>query len=124
MKAVLWGLVLTALTYGAGYYRGYTSGVVDDNEQKLQRMFDESEAVIGEMRDLSADARAVLAEARKTEQARNTEGEQRREKIIEGMRDDSCAGALAPAAVTDGLLRKSQSANAADSRADTGKPHK
>lgn len=122
MKAVLWGLVLTALTYGAGYYRGYTSGVVDDNEQKLQRMFDESEAVIGEMRDLSADARAVLAEARKTEQARNTEGEQRREKIIEGMRDDSCAGALAPAAVADGLLRKSQSANAVDSRAATGKP--
>lgn len=61
----LWFLVLTAITYGSGYYRGYTSGVADDNEQKLQRMFDESEAVIGEMRDLSADARAVLAEAKK-----------------------------------------------------------
>ncbi|QMF94739.1 DUF2570 domain-containing protein [Citrobacter freundii] len=124
MKSILWGLVLAVVAHVSGYYQGYKSGVADDNEQKLQRMFDESEAVIGEMRDLSADVRAVLAEARKTEQARNTEGEQRREKITEGMRDDSCAGALAPAAVTDGLLRKSQSANAADSRADTGKPHK
>ena len=124
MKTALWFLVLTAATYVSGYYRGYTSAVADDNEQKLQRMFDESEAVIGEMRDLSADARAVLAEARKIEQARNRDGEERREKITEGMRDDSCAGALAPAAVADGLLRKSQSANAADSRADTGKPHK
>lgn len=124
MKTAFWFLVLTAATYVSGYYRGYTGAVADDNEQKLQRMFDESEAVIGEMRDLSADARAVLAEARKTEQARNTEGEQRREKITEGMRDDSCAGALAPAAVADGLLRKNHSANAADSRADTGKPHK
>ncbi|HCL5623475.1 TPA: DUF2570 domain-containing protein [Kluyvera ascorbata] len=122
MKSTLWILVLTALVYGYGYYRGYTGGVADDNEQKLQRMFDESEAVIGEMRDLSADARAVLAEAKKSEQARNADGEQRREKITKGMRDDSCAGAVAPVAVSDGLLRKNQSSNAADSRTDTGKP--
>ncbi|EFT2769176.1 hypothetical protein IGG11_001485 [Escherichia coli] len=122
MKSILWGLVLTALTYGAGYYRGYTSSVADDNEQKLQRMFDESEAVIGEMRDLSADARAVLAEAKKANQTRNQAGEERRKNITEGMRDDSCASALAPVAVSDGLLRKNKSSNAADSRADTGKP--
>lgn len=121
MKTALWFLLIITATYGGGYYRGYTSGVADDNEQALQRMFDESEAVIGEMRDLSADARAVLAEARKAEQARNTEGEQRRKKITEGMRDDSCASALAPVAVSDGLLRKNKSSNAADSRANTGK---
>lgn len=122
MKSTLWILVLTALVYGSGYYRGYTGGVADDNEQKLQRMFDESEAVISEMRDLSADARAVLAEAKKAELARHREGEERRKKITEGMRDDSCAGALAPVAVSDGLLRKNQGTNAVGSRTDTGKP--
>lgn len=121
MKTALWFLLIITATYGGGYYRGYTSSVADDNEQALQRMFDESEAVIGEMRDLSADARAVLAEARKAEQARNTEGEQRRKKITEGMRDDSCASALAPVAVSDGLLRKNKSSNAAGSRTNTGK---
>ncbi|MEX3307168.1 hypothetical protein [Escherichia coli] len=122
MKSILWSLVLAVVAHVSGYCQGYKSGVADDNEQKLQRMFDESEAVIGEMRGLSADARAVLAEAKKAEQTRNLAGEERRKNITEGMRDDSCAGALAPVAVSDGLLRKNQSSNAVDSRADTGKP--
>lgn len=122
MKMIVWCFVLFGLSYAHGYYRGHTAGIADDNEEKLQRMFDESEAVIGEMRGLTADAQAVLADVRKAEQERNGEGEARRENMSTAMRTDKCAGAVVPVAVSNGLLRKDKSANQADSRASTAKP--
>lgn len=122
MKTFLWLIVISVGGYASGYYRGYTGAIADDNEEKLQRMFDESEAVIGEMRVLTADAQAVLADVRKAEQERNGEGEARRENMSTAMRTDKCAGAVVPVAVSNGLLRKDKSANPADSRTSTAKP--
>lgn len=122
MKTFLFFVVICVLGFATGYHRGYTSAVADDNEEKLQQMFDESAAVISEIRVLTADAQAAVADVRKTEQKRNSDGEVRREEMSEAMRTDKCAGAVVPVAVSNGLLRKSKGANPLDSRASTGKP--
>lgn len=124
MKALVWLFFLSLSGYASGYYWGYKGAVADNNEQSLQRMFDESEAVIAEMRGLTADAQAAVAGVRKAEQERNGEGEARRENMSRAMRTDKCAGAVVPVAVSDGLLRKNKSANPTDSPASTTKPDK
>lgn len=122
MKTFLWLIAISIGGFASGYYRGYASAIADDNEEKLQRMFDESEAVIGEMRTLTAHAQTAVAGVRKAEQERSSEGETRREKISTAMRTDKCAGAVVPIAVSNGLLRKDKSTNPVDSRASAAKP--
>lgn len=121
MKIVVWFIIISIVGYASGYYRGHTSAIADDNEEKLQRMFDESEAVIGEMRTLAADAQAAVADARKAEQERNSEGEIRREKISQGMAKDNCARAVVPPAVSRGLLRSDGVSDKAGIPANAGR---
>lgn len=122
MKIFVWFIFISVAGYASGYYRGHTSAIADDNEKKLQRMFDESEAVMSEMRTLAADAQVAVAGVRKAEQERNSEGEIRREKMSTAMRADKCADAVVPVAVSDGLLRKSAGTNQADPRTRAAKP--
>jgi hypothetical protein len=124
MKTIASLIILGLLLYVSGYYWGYKGAIVDSNEQALQRMFDESEAVIAEMRGLTADAQAAVAGVRKAEQERNSEGEARREKMSTAMRTDKCADVVVPDAVNNGLLRKGAGTNPPDSPVSTGKPDK
>ncbi|MEQ5540509.1 hypothetical protein [Escherichia coli] len=116
--------IALVFVFVCGYFQGRSNKVAADSEEKLQRMFDESEAVIAEMRGLTADAQAAVAGVRKAEQERNSEGEARRENMSTAMRTDKCAGAVVPVAVSDGLLRKNKSANPTDSPASAAKPDK
>lgn len=122
MKTFIYVVVISILGFATGYHRGFTGAVADENEKKLQQMFDESEAVIGEMRVLTADAQALVAGVRKAEQERNSEGEKRRENMSTAMRADECAGAVVPVAVSNGLLRKDKSPDKAYSRTSAAKP--
>ncbi|QDX29594.1 DUF2570 domain-containing protein [Dickeya poaceiphila] len=103
VSGVLWQ------TYQRGIDRAHTEALTDSAQQQRE--------LLTEFRALADDARNVLAQVREREQQRYAEGEERREKMREGMQPDTCANTVVPVAVSDSLQKR-----AAVQRADTARP--
>lgn len=101
VSGVLWQ------TYQRGIDRAHTEALTDSARQQRE--------LLTEVRALADDARNVLAQVRERDQQRYAEGEERREKMREVMRPDTCANTVVPAAVSDSLQKRA----AVDRRADT-----
>ncbi|MBP2856555.1 DUF2570 domain-containing protein [Dickeya oryzae] len=104
VSGVLWQ------TYRRGIDRAHTEALTDSAQQQRE--------LLNEVRALADDARNVLAQVREREQQRYAEGEERREKMREGMQPDTCANTVVPAAVSDSLQKRA----AVVQRADTARP--
>ncbi|MGM3174765.1 DUF2570 domain-containing protein [Dickeya lacustris] len=92
VSGVLWQ------TYQRGIDRAHTEALTDSARQQRE--------LLTEVRALADDARNVLAQVREREQQRYAEGEERREKMREGMQPDTCANTVVPAAVSDSLQKR------------------
>lgn len=91
----------------------HEQGEDDARRAALANNLAQSQAVINELRQLEANARAVLADVRAADKQRHAEGERRREKIRTELANDDCARAAMPAAVAEQLQKRARAAGRA-----------